>query len=208
MTNDTIQKLTEIFSHFPGIGPRQAKRFTYHLLSQSEAANKYIADLILKLKRETGLCRDCFKFSEQMTTGGLCKICSDPSRNRETLMIIAKDVDLENIERTDGYEGIYFTLGGLLPILEKKPEEKIRSRELVSIIEKRARENKGFKEIILALSANTEGDYTADHLKNLISPFAEKHNFKITILGRGLSTGSELEYIDSDTLKNALKNRE
>ena len=63
------------------------------------------------------------------------------------------------------------------------------------------------REIIMALSANTEGDYTAEYLKNALSPLSQKYNFKISILGRGLSTGSELEYIDSDTLKNALKNR-
>ena len=119
---DSIHKLTEIFSRFPGIGPRQAKRFTYHLLSQSEAANRYIAELILNLKKETGLCKDCFKFSENRDASELCKICRDTARSKETLMIVAKDVDLENIERSGNYEGVYFTLGGLLPILEKNPE--------------------------------------------------------------------------------------
>jgi len=120
------------------------------------------------------------------------------------LMVVAKDVDLDNIEKTKSYNGFYFILGGLVPILEKNPEQKVRINELLKAIEKR----NDLKEIILALSASPNGDNTAEYLKRILSPIAEKKGIKISLLGRGISTGLELEYSDSDTLKHALTNRE
>ncbi len=200
---NSIEKLTEIFSHFPGIGPRQAKRFVYHLLNQGEYANKQLADLVLELKKETSSCPSCKKFYKTQGNS-FCKICSDPNRDREKILIVAKDVDMENIERSETYNGLYFILGGLLPILEKNPEQKINQKDLIQNISK----TKELKEIIIALSATTEGDHTAEFLKQLLSPISTEKNIKISVLGRGLSTGTELEYSDADTIKNALKNRE
>ena len=93
-----------------------------------------------------------------------------------------------------------------MPILEKNIETRIRSRELVKRLEK---DSAVVKEIILSLNANPEGEHTVDTLRILLKPFTEKTDgaIKISILGRGLSTGSELEYSDADTIKNALKNR-
>ena len=201
---NSIEKLTEIFSRFPGIGPRQAKRFVYHLLNQGEYLNKQLAELILSFKGETLSCASCKKFFHSPSTSGFCKICLDPKRNRDKLLITAKDVDMENIERSGNYDGLYFILGGLLPILEKDPESRIKQKDLILNIEK----NKNIKEIILALSATTEGDNTTSHLKKILEPIAQSRGIKISVLGRGLSTGTELEYSDSDTIKNALKNRE
>jgi recombination protein RecR len=98
-------------------------------------------------------------------------------------------------------------LGGTVPILEKEPERKVRSRELLKTVEKRAKEE-GLKEVILAISFNSEGENTAQYIKDILSPLCEKYSLKITLLGRGLSTGTELEYSDSETIKNALKNRQ
>lgn len=201
---DPINKLSEIFARFPGIGPRQAKRFVYHLLNQGEIANKQLAELVLSLKTETSSCLSCNRFFRGKRNTSLCNICESPERDRERLMIIAKDVDMESVERSGAYKGLYFILGGLIPILDKEPSQRIRQTELMGAIQKMP----NLKEIILALSASTEGDYTADYLKLALAPIAKEKNIKITVLGRGLSTGTELEYSDSDTIKNALKNRE
>ena len=115
-------------------------------------------------------------------------------------------MDLENVERTDTYNGYYFVLGGLIPILDKEPEQRIRGKKLLETIEEHRA--KGLQEIILALSANPEGDYTAQFVKKLIFPICANFEIKVSTLGRGLSTGTELEYSDADTLKNALKHRE
>lgn len=117
-------------------------------------------------------------------------------------MVIEKDVDLDNIERSGVFGGHYFVLGGTVPILEKEPEKRVRSREL----EKRIKEN-SFKEIILALSANPDGDNTGSYIVKFLSPIAKKNSIKISQFGRGLSTGSELEYSDIETIKNAFNNR-
>ena len=90
--------------------------------------------------------------------------------------------------------------------IRKNPEIKVRSKELLDLVEKRAKQD-GLKEIIMAMSLNPEGENTEEYIISLLSPLATHHNIKISTLGRGLSTGTELEYSDSETLKNALKNR-
>ncbi len=202
---DPIQKLTQMFSRFPGIGPRQAKRFVYFLLAENPAYVRELMDNISRLKREVSHCPTCFRLSLSATSRE-CDICRDESRDQSVLMVVAKDIDLENISRSGEYGGRYFILGGLLPILEKNPEQKIRSRELSQLVSRMA--DAGLKEIIVALSANPEGDNTADYVRNIISPIATAKNIRVSLLGRGLSTGTELEYSDSDTIRNALKNRQ
>ena len=135
--------------------------------------------------------------------GGVCFLCRDENKNSSTLLIVEKDADLENIERTGAYTGHYFVLGGLIPVLEKEPEKRIRLKYLKSLLERK----KEISEIIIALTANVDGDHTAEYIKNALSVILKEKGTRITTLGRGLSTGTELEYSDSDTLKNALKNR-
>lgn len=96
-------------------------------------------------------------------------------------------------------------LGGSVPILEKNPEKRIRQKELLEVVEKRSKD--GLKEIIIALNYNPEGENTLTYLSEILKPLADKNNLKISTLGRGLSTGTELEYSDTETIKNALKNR-
>ncbi len=220
---DSIQKLTELFKQFPGIGPRQAKRFVYFLLGQKNGYSAELSRLISELKNEIACCEMCFRFFPKdkadasgrlpdLQQGGLerrgsltCPICRDQKRDKTKLMIVSRDVDFENIEKTHSFNGYYFVLGGLLPILEKEPQEKIRQKELMDILTKRVKS--GLKEIILALDYNPEGENTRDHLTGLLGPFGIKLGFTLSSLGRGLSTGSELEYSDPDTIKNALNNR-
>jgi recombination protein RecR len=110
------------------------------------------------------------------------------------------------VEKTKFFNGYYFILGGTVPILEKNPEKRIRQNELLSVVEKRIKN--GLKEIIIALSYNPEGENTLTYLRQILQTLTEKNNIRISTLGRGLSTGTELEYSDSDTIKNALKNRQ
>jgi recombination protein RecR len=201
---DPIFQLTEIFSHFPGIGPRQAKRFVFYLLGQGDASNKKIADLILELKKDINSCTRCMRFFSDSKKNALCEICRDEGRDKSKLLVVAKDVDLDNIERSRSYEGRYFVLGGLVPILEKNPEEKIRRFELKREIDR----NPELKEIIIALSATTEGDHTAEYIREYFKTTTDPRGIIISVLGRGLSTGTELEYSDMDTIKSALKHRE
>ncbi len=200
-----IDNLIEYFRQFPGIGPRQAKRFVYFLLTRQGGYRKELARLIEGLDADVSVCKSCFRFFPVNSKGTeLCPICTNSDRDISSLMIVLRDVDFENVEKSHFYKGKYFVLGGGVPILEAHPEEKIRIRELLKILETRS---KDIKEIILAMSLTAEGENTEDYLRGQLAPFVEKYKMKISTLGRGLSTGTELEYSDSETIKNALKNR-
>lgn len=202
---DTLHKLEEIFKHFPGIGPRQAKRFAYYLLSLQEGELQEFSKHILSLKQSVHVCELCQRFFPLQYTnqGPVCSICSDPNRDTSTLMIVSRDIDMQAVERSRAYSGVYFVLGGSIPILEESPEKKIRQQELLTRV--RSLCQTGLKEIILATSVNPEGEHTATYIQRLLKP--EIGSIKISTLGRGLSTGTELEYSDSETLKSALQNR-
>ncbi len=202
-----IDKLTQMFGRFPGIGPRQAKRFVYFLLAENTAYTRELIDYIVRLKKEVSHCPTCFRLS-LTPVAQQCELCRDQRRDSSVLLVVAKDIDLENISRSGEFNGRYFILGGLLQILEKNPEQKIRIRELTNLVNNMAKT--GLKEIIVALNANPEGDNTADYVKNFLSTQDRLvyQNIKISVLGRGMSTGTELEYSDSDTIRNALKNRQ
>lgn len=206
---NAIDKLTERFRDFPGIGSRQSKRFVYFLLSKNRGYLEELTLLILDIKNEIRVCSSCFRFYAQNVQNGekdFCQICLDINRDTTTLLLVEKDVDLENVERSRAYKGRYFVMGGVVPILEKNPEEKVRLKELISKIQLESSKN-GLKEIILAFSINAEGENTALVVEEYIKSLKEKFSFTVSHLGRGLSTGSELEYADGETLKNALKNR-
>lgn len=195
-----------MFSEFPGIGPKQAKRFVYFLITRKNNFVEEFKKEISELRSDIESCAECKRyFIKDGKNKKSCNICSDTSRNQNTLMIVSRDIDLENIEKGHSFDGKYFVLGGLIPILDKNPEQRIRLNELISTINKKA--EVGLKEIIIGLDANSEGEYTADIIKKSLFPICEKSSIKISELGRGLSTGTELEYSDSETIKNALKNR-
>jgi recombination protein RecR len=228
---DALDKLTEIFKKFPGIGPRQAKRFVYHILQENEEDIGELINAISNIKRGISICDKCYRYFENKNKQAVvpCPICINTSRDNSTLMIVVKDIDLLAVERSRAYNGLYFVLGNTVPILDEEPHKKIRQGELlyrinelvgienesstieelnpISSMIKDAKENSKLKEVIVATSVNTEGEHTAFYINTLLRPYVEKYGFKITTLGRGLSTGTELEYSDGDTLKSALENR-
>jgi len=199
---NSINKLTELFSKFPGIGPRQSKRFVYFLLTRNSSSLEELSKLILELKKDVAVCELCRRFFAKSSNSKICNVCTDKNRDSEMLMIVERDADFENIEKSGAYSGRYFILGGRVPILEKNPEQRIRVAELKERVK-----DKNLKEIILALSVSPDGENTEKYVRELLSFIVEKNSIKISILGRGLSTGIELEYPDSETLKNAFKNR-
>lgn len=203
-----IRRLAEYFAELPGIGPRQARRIVYSLLTRDLSFAGEMSKLLLELKSEVRTCSSCFQFYQRgKGDSAACPICADRHRDASQLMVVSRDADLETMEKSGAFGGLYFVLGGSVPILEKEPQKRIREREFLAVVEKRASEG-ALKEIIFAMNANAEGENTADYLRRRMAPLAEKHSLKISTLGRGLSTGSELEYSDKETLRNALKNRQ
>lgn len=200
-----IEKLAQQFKEFPGIGERQAKRFVYFLLHKHPHYVEELGQAILEIKKKIYQCPSCFLFF-QGDTDTLCETCNNPKTDRASLLIVEKDADYESIKRSKTYSGMYFILGGLVPIVTKETPTFIRSKELIRTIEQRAKED-GLREVIIALSLNPQGEHTDMYLREIISQIQTTYKFSIVSLGRGLSTGTELEYSDSETIKNALKNR-
>ena len=157
------------------------------MLSRNNGYLENLAKLIVELKQEIKTCPSCFRFfPTDAARSSLCLLCGDKSRDATSLMIVARDVDFEVIEKSHSYNGFYFILGGTVPILEKEPEKKIRSKELAA--RARARAAEGLKEIILATSLNPEGENTADFVTRLLSPITTEFGIKLSVLGRGLSS--------------------
>ncbi|MEI7688903.1 MAG: toprim domain-containing protein [Candidatus Nomurabacteria bacterium] len=200
-----IDKLTEYFKEFPGIGERQAKRFVYFLLHKNPSYVKELGDKILDLKNNIHQCPSCFLFFQSMQDQ-LCDVCSNTKTDRTSLLIVEKDADYENIKRSKNYNGMYFILGGLVPIVTKDTPNYVRTKELLRNIENQSKKY-DLREVIIALSLNPQGEHTDMYLRELLIPLQKNYNFYIVSLGRGLSTGTELEYSDSETIKNALRNR-
>lgn len=196
---NVIEDLAREFARFPGIGPRQAKRFVYYLLATSMSERARLAELVSTLSARVAQCPECYRFSTE-NYANVCRICGDSTRDASILMLVEKDQDLTAVERAGTYHGRYFVLGGTLTLSGKG---EIRERELTSLIARRVQED--LKEIILALSATTEGEHTTDHVHGLLAPY--RNQITVSTLGRGLATGSELEYSDAETLRAALAGR-
>ncbi|MDP3965637.1 MAG: toprim domain-containing protein [bacterium] len=199
---DSIERLTAIFEKFPGIGPRQAGRFVQFLLRLSQSARSDLARAIEGLGSSVRECSECMR--HHSGKHGKCSMCENPARDSALLAVVGSDTDLLAMERSGTYRGRYFVLGGTVSLASEKMSG-LRLRELIAHIPKLVKS--GLKEIILAFPANPEGDATSIRLKEELAALAKEHSFAVTSLGRGLSTGSEIEYADPDTIKSALDSR-
>lgn len=205
MLPKSIQNLIDEFAKLPSVGPRQAARFVFYLLNEpKEDIEKFAKKLfILKKIKHCHFCNRAIEPSFAKATEGkhdLCDICKDKNRNRSLICIVEKDTDIESIEKTKRYNGIYYVIG--------TEDENIQLNRLKDLISRIKKSEKELNEIIIATDATTEGEtialYSARQLEELKKTYPE---LKITRLGRGLSTGAELEYMDEDTLSNALLGR-
>jgi len=197
MYSPSIQKLIELFSRFPTVGPKTAARFVFYLLKKRKEEIEELIKAIERLKKNVKYCSLCFKPFEG--EGSICEICKNPQRDKSLLCIVEKETDLEALEKTKKYKGLYFILGGTVSKLKKEDIKKLRISKLKERIQKDPR----IQEIILATNPTVEGEATALYLERVLKPFGKK----ITRLGRGLPIGGELEYADEQTLKEALKGR-
>lgn len=199
-----FEDLEEMLRMFPGIGPKQAKRFAYFLAHQSPQYLSNLGKHIEDLKDGIAMCHECFRIfpKNRGQEKPICKTCGDSSRDKQTLLVVPRDSDFLHIESSGAYRGFYFVIGDTLSVLDDNPDKKIRVRELHNRIKNIGND---LIEIILASDLTPDGDYTIEWLtSDLKKAFP---NIKITSLGRGLSTGTELEYADPETLKNAIMGR-
>lgn len=196
---NSLEKLVYHFEQLSGIGPRQARRLVYSLLKRSGSDLREFGNLIATVKSTVHTCPTCGLFHTDTTPE--CIYCTDQGRDHSSLMIVEKDADLLAVEKSGLFRGYYVILGGTVPITGRNP---VRDDLLKKAVE--MRRDQGLSEIILGLSATAEGEQTKDHVLEVIEPLMTP-DIKISVLGRGLATGTELEYSDQETLRNALSNR-
>lgn len=186
-----FQKLIKNLASLPSVGPKMAERLVLFLFKQDIEKIRDFAENLLEIKNMQ-ICKRCFNIAE----GQLCEYCKDPKRDQNAICVVEEPLDIISLERTKVYNGLYHVLGGVIQVGNSGTELKIP--ELLSRIE-----NENISEIILATNPTTEGDTTALYLKHKIQPL----NITVSRLGRGLSTGADLEYADELTLSEALTNR-
>ena len=192
-----FKQIAKLFQKLPGVGPRQAARYVLALLEKPDSEIEELGYAITNLKRDISFCEQCFNISDSK----ICSVCGNPSRDQTKLLVVEKVTDLDSIEKTGLYKGLYHVLGGAINPLDNVLPNNLRIAELNHRID--AQEGKSI-ELILAMNPNTPGETTALYLK---SQFANKPGISITRLGRGLASGSHLEYADESTLKHALEFR-
>jgi len=230
MYPESIQRLIDLFSKFPTIGPRTAARFVFYLMKLSKEETEKLTNSILEMNEKIDLCKFCFNpfqpfdSAQDKPPENLCQICSNPKRDKTLLCVVEKECDLVAIEKTNKYKGLYFILGGTVSALKKKNIDKLRIKELEERIKNPERfglKEANLQEIIIATNPTAEGEATALYLERFLKhshgpiriaegqgPKAgDSHTIKITRLGRGLPVGGELEYADEETLESALDNR-
>lgn len=202
-----LDKLITLFETFPGIGGRQAKRFAFHVLTMNEKDTEDLSKLISRIKSTVVECQSCHRFFSTTQAETVCSLCTSSNRNHAKLFVVERDTDIQAIERAGVYDGLYFVLGGTVPLLNSVDSQKLRGGLLKATVETRLRDEDALEEIILGFSINPDGENTARFVESIVTPLLTGHTTTITHLGRGLSTGSELEYADAETIKNALRNR-
>jgi len=193
---DQINNLIESFCKLPGIGRKTAERFVFYLIKEEKEELFQFADNLSKLHEANFTCPTCFNFSPRQ---GLCDICSNEKRDKTQICVVEEFHDLNNIENTKLYNGLYHVLGGKIDPPEGVTAEKLKINELLTRIQ-----NNQIQEIILALNPDIQGEGTILYLRKLLLPL----NIKLTLLARGLPMGGNIEYADEVTLANALKGRQ
>ncbi len=191
----SLERLLHELGKLPGIGPRTAQRLAFHLLKQPSDISKALANGLIEARTKIHPCRDCYNLTEET----LCQICMSSNREKTSLLVVEDPSDVVAFERTHEYRGLYHVLGGTLSPLEGRGPQDLTLDALVA----RVKNNKTFKEIIVATDPTVEGDSTALYIQQLLKALP----VKVTRLARGLPSGGDVEYADESTLLKALEGR-
>lgn len=193
---EALEKLTEELRNLPGVGPRTAERYAYHILKSSEIEASKLSSTIEKIHRSIGYCEKTFALVEKGKK--LSDLYTDPERDKQQVVVVAEPFDIISIEKTRAFRGTYHVLGGLISPIDNINPDDLKIQELIVRID----EDK-VKEIIFATSASVEGESTALYIQKQLGD----RKVKITRLARGLPVGIDIEYADQMTLGRALEGR-
>ncbi len=189
-----LENAVNEFSKLPGIGRKTALRLVLHILKQPETDAEIFSDSILKLRKEIVYCKICHNISDTH----ICRICANPSRDKETVCVVENIKDVMSIENTQQYHGLYHVLGGIISPMDGIGPNNLEIESLIKRVQ-----TDYVKEVILALSTTMEGDTTNFYIYRKLAPL----NVKITTIARGVAIGDELEYADEVTLGRSILNR-
>lgn len=192
-----LENLIVELGQLPGVGPRTAERYAYHLLKSDQNKLNRLSDSIATIKTGVGYCIKTFCLVEAGVE--VSPLYSDPARDKTVVAVVEDPFDVLALEKTANFKGTYHVLGGSLSPLDDITPEQLRIKELVE----RVKED-GVTEVILATNSNVEGDTTALFVQKQL----EGIEVKVTRLARGLPAGVDLEYADQITLTRALEGRQ
>ena len=191
---EPIARLLDSYMKLPGIGQKTATRLAFYTIDMKEEVVNEFAKSLLSVKRDLHFCSICGNITEEDP----CEICSDPSRDKETILVVEEPKDVMALEKVREYHGLYHVLHGVLSPMEGTGPEDINIASLIQRLH-----DDQVKEVIIATNATTEGEATAMYMSRLIKPAG----IKVTRLAHGLSVGSDIEYADEVTLLKAVEGR-
>ena len=188
LLNDLINSLTIL----PGVGKKSAQRMALYLLDKNKDGAGILAKTLEKAIDEIGRCTRC----RMLTSNSLCKICSDNTRDMNSICVVENPSDVLAIESTGGFKGRYFVLLGRLSPIEGISPDDLGINDFLKLIKV-----ENIKEVILATSSTVEGDATAIYIKDHIK------DIKVSRISYGIPIGGELEYVDGNTIARAIQGR-
>ena len=194
MYEGIVQDLIDEFGRLPGIGPKSAQRIAFHILQSENFDTGRLAELLIDVKTKVRFCDICGNVTEEET----CSICRDPRRSPATICVVEEAKDVQAIERTREFRGLYHVLGGAISPIDGIGPDDLRIRQLVTRLA-----DDTVTEVIIATDPNLEGEATATYLSRMLSPFG----LRVTRLASGLPVGGDLEYADEVTLGRAFEGR-
>lgn len=192
----SIEKLIESFEQLPGVGHKSAERIAFYILEQmsSERAAE-MARSITEAKEKIKFCSQC----QNLTDTDPCKICSSPKRDKSVICVVESPEDVNAIEATNEYSGVYHVLHGALSPMDGITPDDIKINELLLRLA-----DGSVKEVIMATNPTVSGTATAVYISKLLAPF----DVRVTRIAHGIPVGSDIEYADKVTLIKALEGRQ
>ena len=189
-----LESLIEALRCLPGVGPKSAQRMAYHLLQRDRAGAQLLGEAVLHALQSVRHCQRCNTFSE----AEVCERCLSPRRDRSLLCVVETPVDMNMMEQTLSFQGLYYVLMGRISPLDGVGSLELGLERLMS----RVLDGK-VREVILATNYTNEGEATAHYITAMLKP----KGITVTRIARGVPVGGELEYVDSGTLAQALRER-
>jgi recombination protein RecR len=196
---EPVARLIEALARLPGVGPKTAQRLTYHILRAPDSEARQLAAALIAIRDEVMYCESCFNIS----TGPLCPICADPSRDQMRVCVVEEPLDVLAIERTGAFRGRYHVLHGAISPMDGIGPDRLKVRELLEKAAQRCQTGEAYEEVVLATNPTLEGEATAMYLAERLQADVGS----ITRIARGIPVGGDLEYADEVTLVRAMQGR-